>query len=100
MVLKNKSFIVIEVLISIFIIFLSIVTIVGIYKQVVRFDTKSNEYQELYITIKSVVNLLDKTDINKVNNLELNGYNIDIHKQIIMQNRNLIFNQNSYTYTL
>jgi len=114
---QNSGFIVIEVLISIFITFLAIVTIVSIYKQNINLNSKIEHYQNIYITVKSVVNLLDKTDIKtttttnfeKIRSLNLNGFKIDIFAKKVKElknfvtdseNINLSGNFGKYTYTL
>jgi hypothetical protein len=98
MVLKVRNgFLVIEVIISIFITFLAIVTITTAYKYKNIFDNKNDLYQDLYITTKSIISLLDKEKINinnlkfvKYKTLQLNGFNIDIFIKKTFSKRNYV----------
>ncbi len=95
---NNRGFVVIEVLISIFIVFLAIVTIVSSYKQNLQYNNKIKDYENMYFTVKSIVNLLDKTDINagfkfkKIKIFKLNGFNIEIYAKKIKEQRNYVLN--------
>jgi len=94
---SRKSFMVIEVLISIFIIFMAIIIIVTSFKQNLLYNNKNEIYQDMFITVKSVVNLLDNTDIktrNKnyelIKKININGFNIAIYAKLIKSQRNYI----------
>jgi len=92
----RKSFIIIEVLISIFIIFMAIVTIVTSFKQNLFYTKKMDNYQNIFVTIKSIINLLDNLPINvnknykKIKEMNLNGFNIKIYAKTIKLQRNFV----------
>jgi len=93
----KRAFLVIEVIISILITFLAIVTIVTAYKYKNLFNDKDKLYQNLYVTVKSTISLLDKEDIN-INNLnyvlyktfDLNDFSIKIFIKKIQSKRNYV----------
>jgi hypothetical protein len=97
MELKRKAFLIIEVLISIVIIFMIIIVVTLSYKQLFAYNKKSKFYEELYITVKSVVNFLDYLDFNGFSNkkfvlfkkLNINGYDVNIFLKLVDKNNNL-----------
>jgi len=98
MELKSKrAFLVIEVIISILITFLAIVTIVTAYKYKNLFNNKDKLYQNLYITVKSTISWLDKEkiDINSLNyvlykTFNLNNFNVKVFIKKIQSKRNYV----------
>jgi len=92
----RKSFIIIEVLISIFIIFMAIVTIVTSFKQNLFYTKKMDNYQNVFTTVKSIVNLVDTLQIDmnknykKIKELNINGFDVKIYAKTIKYQRNFV----------
>jgi len=61
---NKKAFLTVEVLISIVIIFMAIVTMTSSIKSVALFERKSTQYEITYITLKSVLNYVQKLELN------------------------------------
>jgi Tfp pilus assembly protein PilV len=94
---NKKAFLVIEVLISIFIMFLVIVSLAIIVKQKNYISKKNESYQMLYITVKSLINMLDKTDINtdskeyvKIKEMNINGFDAEIYAKLLLSKHNYV----------
>jgi hypothetical protein len=92
-IIKNrKAFLTIEILISIIIIFTSIVTLSASAKYILRYNSKSNHYENLYITAQSIINtiqdvptdtLLNPNQLSHLNLSKLNGFTIKINSKLI-----------------
>ena len=100
----KKSFIIIEVLIAIFILFLTIVMVASTYKQKNRFDEKNKIYQNIYINVKNTINWIDNQNINITSynyrlfkKLNINNMKIDIYIKLMNKKANFITNANNPT---
>lgn len=112
----KKSFIIIEVLIAIFIMFLAIVIVATGYKEKNMFDNKSKLYQKIYINIKNIVNWLDSQNIKilsnnfvlykivKINNMKIKIFLKLLEKKskfnITMNNSQILPSKNNDIYFL
>jgi len=72
----RKAFLTVEVLISIVIIFMAIVIMTSSIKTVTLFDRKATQYETNYITVKSVLNYIQKLEID-LDNITANYTKID-----------------------
>ena len=107
-ILKNrKAFLTIEILISIIIIFTSIVTLSASIKYILRYNSKSNHYENLYITTQSIMNiiqdvptdtLLNPTQLSHLRLSKLNGFTIKINSKLIDKQK--IYNTDEFDNTI
>lgn len=98
----KKSFIIIEVLIAIFILFLTIVMVASTYKQKNRFDEKNKIYQNIYINVKNSINWLENQNINIISynyvlfkKLNINNMQIKIYMRLLNKKANFVINPNN-----
>jgi len=66
MPLNNKGFTLIEVLVSVVILFLSILSVSFTFKEYIYYKNRQQKNEDLYISVISLVNKLEGEDLNKI----------------------------------
>ena len=93
--MSRKAFTLVEVLIAVLILSISILSMTAAFKQFFSYKEKLNKYQNLYLTVLSLVDEISKTNLEKkpIGRGEINGLRYSYEAKLVQKNRNFIYGE-------